>query len=382
MTGKNKLSAFLSLQLEFLRAQGLPDQYVSQFSEIIHYLFGHLACKIIEFNRHNRKAIENRQNMESWLVAKDQLALYFNVKDLPPSLQTSLEIKDHHYEFLIPVKITFPVYELRLILLTPWVDIDDLQNLVSLSSILELKLHNHLLFQDWRDSKFESGSQSAFHCILHEIRNKLTAPMTYIQMNQKQITDPLLNELGALSAIQINEINEYSSNYLNLFSKEASRSHSKESASLEHAVTMAIAPLSLLIKKEKITLDKPDLSGIYLPLPPSLLRDIIFNIFKNAISALGVSTRKHKRIEIKLIKSPVKTGFSIIDNGIGISTRELRNIARAFTVFRPDKEGTGLGLNIVSKFVTACQGKITFASEKNKFFQVNIWFSHTSHMEK
>lgn len=68
--------------------------------------------------------------------------------------------------------------------------------------------------------------------------------------------------------------------------------------------------------------------------------------------------------------------IEVKDNGIGIPTEEQSKLFNRF--FRADNvaniEGTGLGLNIVKKYVELLNGTITFTSipEKETIFTVQL----------
>jgi len=105
---------------------------------------------------------------------------------------------------------------------------------------------------------------------------------------------------------------------------------------------------------------------------PVLVRKITLNLLSNAvkysyengiIELLTVNLENHFVIEVK-------------DNGIGIPKVEQKELFKRF--FRAGNvsniEGTGLGLNIVKKYVELLKGKITFVSEPEKetIFTVQI----------
>ncbi|MFN5458418.1 MAG: sensor histidine kinase, partial [Bacteroidota bacterium] len=74
--------------------------------------------------------------------------------------------------------------------------------------------------------------------------------------------------------------------------------------------------------------------------------------------------------------------IEIIDEGIGISEDDKKHLFERF--FRGQNatniQGTGLGLNIVVKYVELMGGKITFESEleKGSSFKINIPNSSTN----
>ncbi|MGZ3862126.1 MAG: PAS domain-containing sensor histidine kinase [Bacteroidia bacterium] len=97
---------------------------------------------------------------------------------------------------------------------------------------------------------------------------------------------------------------------------------------------------------------------------PQILRNIILNLFSNAVkySGEGDEIRISTKEEDGLIELRIK------DFGIGIPEKDQRFV---FTRFFRSKnainiEGTGLGLNIVKKYLELIQGTISFTSVLNE----------------
>jgi PAS domain S-box-containing protein len=105
---------------------------------------------------------------------------------------------------------------------------------------------------------------------------------------------------------------------------------------------------------------------------PRILRNILFNLISNAskYSAVG------KDIHIKCTNVGGSVSFAIIDEGIGIPKDDYRHMFDRF--FRASNagnvQGTGLGLNIVKRYVELLNGTIEFTSEygKGSTFTVNV----------
>lgn len=95
-----------------------------------------------------------------------------------------------------------------------------------------------------------------------------------------------------------------------------------------------------------------------------ILRHILFNLVSNAIkfSPGGQS------IDIFSVVEKDEFILSVADKGIGIPEEDQEHLFERF--FRGHNasniQGTGLGLNIVSRYIELLNGSITFKSEKNK----------------
>ncbi|MEO8794382.1 MAG: PAS domain-containing sensor histidine kinase [Daejeonella sp.] len=96
----------------------------------------------------------------------------------------------------------------------------------------------------------------------------------------------------------------------------------------------------------------------------SLLKNAIINLISNAIKYSGENTFIEFNTEI----SDGRCLITIKDNGIGIPLSEQKNLFQAF--FRAHNTGTipgtGLGLNIVDRYVKLLDGQVEFESAENK----------------
>jgi PAS domain S-box-containing protein len=95
-----------------------------------------------------------------------------------------------------------------------------------------------------------------------------------------------------------------------------------------------------------------------------ILRNILFNLISNASKYSG----ENKNIYIRCKSANEEITFHIVDEGIGIPESDLKHIFERF--FRATNanniQGTGLGLNIVKRYVDLLGGQITFDSEYGK----------------
>lgn len=95
-----------------------------------------------------------------------------------------------------------------------------------------------------------------------------------------------------------------------------------------------------------------------------IIKNIIINLLSNAIKYSSENTRTL----ITLNFESDKIILSIKDEGFGIPVSEQQHLFERF--FRAKNainiQGTGLGLNIVKKYVEMLEGDITFESEENK----------------
>ncbi|MCU0357532.1 MAG: PAS domain-containing sensor histidine kinase [Cyclobacteriaceae bacterium] len=95
-----------------------------------------------------------------------------------------------------------------------------------------------------------------------------------------------------------------------------------------------------------------------------VIRNILFNLISNA----SKYSADHKVIYITSTIADHQLKISIRDEGIGIPDNDLKHLFERF--FRASNvtniQGTGLGLNIVKRYVDLLQGSIDFSSQEGK----------------
>lgn len=103
---------------------------------------------------------------------------------------------------------------------------------------------------------------------------------------------------------------------------------------------------------------------------PKILKNILINLLSNAIKYSG----EGDPIDFTLKTNEAVLEFSIRDYGIGIPEEDQKHLFDRF--FRASNviniEGTGLGLNIVRKYVEMLGGDITYNSTLNEGSEFNI----------
>ncbi|MUP47483.1 PAS domain-containing protein [Gramella sp. BOM4] len=181
--------------------------------------------------------------------------------------------------------------------------------------------------------------------------------------------------LGKMYAAQLDEKGE---NYIKYIKNASDRLSSQIKALLEHSRIGKNGKKTLVDTREVVEVVKYDLgksikdskATIHIGDLPKLkayeieLRLLFQNLISNAIKYVP----KDRKPEIRI--SAYKEGkywvFSIMDNGVGISREDQKNI---FTIFNrvpgnEDMEGTGVGLAHVEKIVLLHEGSIWVDSQK------------------
>ena len=181
--------------------------------------------------------------------------------------------------------------------------------------------------------------------------------------------------LGKMYASQLDEKGE---NYIKYIKNASDRLSAQIRALLEHSRIGKNGEKSLVDTKEIVEVVKYDLgksikdtnAKIHTGALPKLkgyeveLRLLFQNLISNAIKY--VPKDRDPEIRISAYKENEYWVFSIMDNGVGISQEDQRNI---FTIFNrvpgnDDMEGTGVGLAHVEKIVLLHEGSIWVDSQE------------------
>lgn len=130
--------------------------------------------------------------------------------------------------------------------------------------------------------------------------------------------------------------------------------------------------MQLVAKQNQLIVYQHTGAGSSAKLDPALLKNCIINLIGNAIKYSGENTFIEFNTEI----SENQLTITVKDNGIGIPENDQKHLFEAF--FRAHNTGnipgTGLGLNIVTRYATLMQGVIKFKSRVNKGTSFTISF--------
>ena len=118
---------------------------------------------------------------------------------------------------------------------------------------------------------------------------------------------------------------------------------------------------SIVRSGQSITYNK---GSFELMIDKQLLRNVMFNLLSNAIKF----SPEGAEIDVHVDDEGEEVVVAVKDQGIGISEADMKNLYGRF--FRGENAiaipGTGLGLNIVTKYLELMQGRITCTSALNE----------------
>ncbi|MBL3655792.1 PAS domain-containing sensor histidine kinase [Fulvivirga sediminis] len=208
----------------------------------------------------------------------------------------------------------------------------------------------------------------------------------FVSMASHEFRTPLSTMLSSASLIErykesgteekrqkhVNKIKSAISNLTNILNDFLSLSKleegkvgvEKEDIKLNEVLKDIIDDMEDICKEgHKITINA-DNEDIVFHTDEKIIKNILINLLSNAIKYSEANTE----ITITLKEDPNLLSIKVKDQGIGIPEGEQKHMFERF--FRAKNatniQGTGLGLNIVKKYVDMLEGEITFTSKLNE----------------
>lgn len=198
----------------------------------------------------------------------------------------------------------------------------------------------------------------------HEFRTPLSTVLSSAslihQYNEKGESQKVIKHVQRIKS-SVNHLTAILNDFLSLGKLEEGRIDiTKEPVNLKDFLNEVKEEMIMLKEGQKLLINC-DSSANIISTDARILRNILFNLISNA--SKYSDQRKNIYLDCAIQKSEVV--FSIRDEGIGIPREDQKHMFERF--FRASNagnvQGTGLGLNIVKRYVELLNGIITFTSE-------------------
>lgn len=211
----------------------------------------------------------------------------------------------------------------------------------------------------------------------HEFRTPLSTMLSSVYLVEKYAaTEQQVNRLKHTGKIKeaIQHMNDLLEDFLTLGKLDEGKTHvHHDNIHLHQLLTDLVEELQPVLKKgqtivlqysgdESVTTDK------------KIIKNILINLLSNAIKfSAGGSP-----IELTAVSFEKGIHLTVTDQGIGISNEDQTHLFQTFFRGRNAQNipGTGLGLNIVQRYVTLLQGNIDLRSELGKGTVVSVFLPH------
>jgi PAS domain S-box-containing protein len=209
-------------------------------------------------------------------------------------------------------------------------------------------------------SRFVSMASHEFRTPLATILSSLTLVSKYGEMNEKE------NQQRHIQRIKtsISHLTDLLNDVLSISKLEEGKiMPSPELFDIKQFTEQVIQELHPVLKKgQTIQFSHNGLLDVFVD--PKFLRVILFNLISNAIKF----SPENKPIIVSCSVSETLIELNVTDNGIGINDEDKEHLFERF--FRGHNvtniQGTGLGLNIVSRYLELMQGDIQVDSKINE----------------
>lgn len=225
---------------------------------------------------------------------------------------------------------------------------------ISVIEILEERIMLHQQMQ-LKEKQYIVGQLAA--SVAHEIRNPMTVIRGFLQLSheskdssQRKYTELMISELDRAETI----INDY----LSLAREEAS---TKDDIKVSDEVLRVNETLQsfALLKGVNVSVESMN-ENIYIYGNKQKFTQVLVNIIKNAIEA----SEGNGIVTIRTTNHHHKVWIEVIDNGIGMTDQQIRNLGIAF--YSTKEKGTGLGLMVCYNIIESMNGKIEVESKRGE----------------
>lgn len=243
-------------------------------------------------------------------------------------------------------------------------------------AIDELEKTKSFLHQSLEKERELSELKSRFVSMAsHEFRTPLATMMSSLSLvskyGEQNNTDAQSRHIQKIKS-SINNLTEILNDFLSVTKLEEGKVIvSPENFEVREFIQTIVTDMSSLLK-EKQKIKYAHSGGKKVQLDKKHLRHIIINLLTNAIKF----SEENKRIEISTETGKSYFKLTVTDHGIGMSEADQKHLFERF--FRGHNatyiQGTGLGLNIVARYVELMQGKIQFKSKENSGTTITIKF--------
>lgn len=230
-----------------------------------------------------------------------------------------------------------------------------------------------------RDRMYEAEKNKALNQfiaeIAHEIRNPLTAIKTLVELIPYKKNNPDFQE--KLSQIVPSELDRINALIKTLIDYARPKEGVRCNVEVNEIIKNCLSLVNSTIDTREICLTCEIEGAIYIDAVENQIKQIFINLLLNGIEAVQENLKTcHEQLPLHIIVSSKVENQQVIiyfyDEGIGMSTEEMKKCTEIF--YTTKKTGTGTGLAVCMQYVRENGGEIQFSSEKGKYTQVTITF--------
>lgn len=209
-------------------------------------------------------------------------------------------------------------------------------------------------------SRFVSMASHEFRTPLATILSSLTLVTKYGDLNDKEKQSKHIQRIKS----SISNLTDILNDFLSVSKLEEGKiDYNPEDFELEHFILDIVGQMNLLLKDQQ-AINYTHTGKQMVSLDKKSLKNILINLLSNAIKF----SEEGQPIEVISEINGKQCVIEVRDHGIGISKQDQKHLFERF--FRGHNatniQGTGLGLNIVARYVEQMNGTISFTSDLNR----------------
>lgn len=193
--------------------------------------------------------------------------------------------------------------------------------------------------------------------VAHEVRNPMTSVKGFLQlMKTSGNLDETQNKYIAISLEELERTEGVINDYLSL-AKPAKEVDEKINLSFE--IRSAIDIITSYTNTHNIGIVSSIEDGLFIKGKRSELKQALLNIMKNGVEAID----SNGTLTINTYKKNNSVCVEIIDNGIGMTKKQIQHLGTPY--YSTKTKGTGVGLTITYNIIKEMNGTISVKSKKD-----------------
>lgn len=210
-------------------------------------------------------------------------------------------------------------------------------------------------------SRFVSMASHEFRTPLSTVLSSVSLIAKYNSQEDEKKREKHVNRIKA----KVHELTEILNDFLSLDKLEHGKvAYNAEQVELVEFINEHCEELKPIAKSKQQLIFNCELESCILEIDPKVIQHVLTNLCSNAIKY----SAEDSVITMVLKDDPENVFISVTDQGIGIPETDQKHMFERF--FRANNstniQGTGLGLNLVKRYVGLANGTIAFKSEENK----------------
>ena len=230
-----------------------------------------------------------------------------------------------------------------------------------------------------REQGFEREKSRALHQVVagiaHEIRNPLTSIKTFVELIPAKILNPQFQENIVLHVPR--EVERVSQLIESLIDYARPRPPNREVFDAAELLKSCTALFEPVFSNKGFQLKSRLEPGCYIKADRDQIKQVLVNFLLNGLEAMEM------REDGELVPEPpamtascrldgAHVWIDLKDEGVGMSSEELKNILDPF--YSTKKDGTGLGLPLSKRYLEDNDAMLSFESEKGQGTIVHLQF--------